>query len=83
MPEAPGEEEPQASFEQSLAELEKVVRDLEAGDVPLERAMALFEKGVELSRTCRRQLQEAETRVEMLLKKNGKIEPEPARLNQE
>jgi exodeoxyribonuclease VII small subunit len=83
MPEGAGEERPLAGFEASLAELEIVVKELEAGDLPLERSLALFEKGMELSRTCHQQLQEAETRVEMLLKKNGKIEPEPARLNKE
>jgi exodeoxyribonuclease VII small subunit len=68
-----------ASFETCLDELEKVVHELEAGELPLERALELFEKGVQLSNTCRQQLEEAETRVEMLIKKNGKIQPEPFR----
>jgi exodeoxyribonuclease VII small subunit len=66
-----------AGFEASLEELEKVVKELESGDLPLERSLALFEKGVGLSEACRKQLLEAETRVEILLKKNGKIQPEP------
>jgi exodeoxyribonuclease VII small subunit len=66
-------------FEVGLEELEKVVKELESGDLPLERALALFERGVELSNACRKQLEEAETRVEMLLKKDGKIQPEPFR----
>jgi len=66
-----------ASFEAGLEELEKVVKELESGDVPLERALALFERGVLLSQSCRKLLEEAETRIEMLLKKNGKIQPEP------
>ena len=78
MPDQPSEERPLASFEAALDELEKVVKELESGDLPLERALALFEKGTALGHACRRQLEEAETRVEMLLKKNGKIQAEPA-----
>ncbi len=64
-------------FEGCLDELEKVVKELEGGDLPLERALALFERGVELANSCRKQLEEAETRVEILMKKNGKLQPEP------
>ncbi|HWB99983.1 MAG TPA: exodeoxyribonuclease VII small subunit [Bryobacteraceae bacterium] len=67
------------SFEASLEELEKVVRELEGGELPLERSLMLFEKGMALSETCRKQLEEAETRVEMLIKKNGKVQVEPFR----
>jgi exodeoxyribonuclease VII small subunit len=73
----PKPERPLENFEAGLEELEKVVKELEGGDLPLERALALFEKGVGLSDTCRKQLLEAETRVEVLLKKNGKLQPEP------
>jgi len=67
-----------ASFEANLEALERVVKELESGELPLERALALFEKGMELSEACRKQLQEAETRVEILLKrKNGEVQPEP------
>jgi exodeoxyribonuclease VII small subunit len=66
-----------ASFEAGLQELEQVVKELESGDLPLERALELFEKGMQLSETCRRQLEEAETRVEILIRKNDKIQPEP------
>jgi exodeoxyribonuclease VII small subunit len=66
-------------FEACLDELEKVVKELEAGDLPLDRSLELFEKGMSLSDTCRKQLEEAETRVEMLIRKEGKIQPEPFR----
>ena len=66
-------------FETCLDELEKVVKELEAGDLPLDRSLELFEKGMSLSDTCRKQLEEAETRVEMLIRKEGKIQPEPFR----
>ena len=67
------------SFESCLEELEKVVKELEAGDLPLERSLQLFERGMELSDACRKQLEEAETRVEMLIRKEGKIVAEPFR----
>ncbi len=65
------------SFESCLDELEKVVKELEAGDLSLERSLALFERGMSLSELCRKQLEEAETRVEMLIRKEGKMTAEP------
>lgn len=79
MPEDPSAGQPVESFEASLGELEKVVKELEAGDLPLERSLELFEKGMALSESCRKQLEDAETRVEMLIKKEGKLQPEPFR----
>ena len=70
---------PAESFEASLDELEKVVKELEAGDLPLERSIELFERGMSLSDACRKQLEVAETRVEMLVRKEGKIAAEPFR----
>lgn len=70
-------------FERSLARLEEVVRKLESPQLSLDDAMKLFEEGVELSRECQKQLEEAEGRVEILLKKaDGKMavekfDPEP------
>jgi len=61
-------------FERSLARLEEVVRRLESPQLSLDEAMKLFEEGVGLSRECQKQLEEAEGRVEILLKKaDGKI----------
>ncbi|MGA2269967.1 MAG: exodeoxyribonuclease VII small subunit [Bryobacteraceae bacterium] len=71
--------QPAESFEASLDELERVVKELEAGDLPLERSLELFERGMSLSDACRKQLEEAETRVEMLIRKEGKIAAEPFR----
>jgi exodeoxyribonuclease VII small subunit len=68
---------PAESFESCLDELEKVVKQLEGGDLSLERSIQLFERGVGLSDVCRKQLEEAETRVEMLIRKEGKIAAEP------
>jgi exodeoxyribonuclease VII small subunit len=72
-------EQPELSFERCLEELEKVVKELEGGDLPLERSLELFEKGIQLSNSCRKQLEEAETRVETLIRKNGRVQPEPFR----
>jgi len=56
------------SFETSLAALEKIVRDLERGDLPLEESLRLFENGVKLSRECQERLNQAERRIEVLLR---------------
>ena len=66
-----------ASFETCLDELEKVVKELETGDLPLERSLELFSRGMQLSDSCRKQLEDAETRVEMLIRKEGTYQPEP------
>jgi exodeoxyribonuclease VII small subunit len=70
---------PADTFESNLDELEKVVRELEAGDLPLERSLELFERGVNLSEACRKRLEEAEMRIEMLIRKEGKLAAEPFR----
>jgi exodeoxyribonuclease VII small subunit len=56
------------SFESSLDELEQIVRQLEGGDLPLDRSLELFEQGVRLSRECQKRLDEAERKVEILLR---------------
>ncbi len=55
-------------FEESLSTLEKIVRQLENGDLPLEASLKLFEDGVKLSRECQERLNEAERRIEILLR---------------
>ena len=70
---------PVESFESSLDQLDKVVKELEAGELSLERSLELFERGMGLSETCRKQLEGAETRVEMLIRKEGKMTAEPFR----
>ena len=56
------------TFESSLKELEKIVRGLEEGDLSLEDSLKLFEDGVRLSRECQERLNQAERRIEVLLK---------------
>jgi exodeoxyribonuclease VII small subunit len=70
-------EQAKESFESCLDQLEKTVKELEAGDLQLERSLELFERGMALSESCRKQLEEAETRIEVLIRKDGKVQPEP------
>jgi exodeoxyribonuclease VII small subunit len=66
-----------AKFEECLQRLEKIVLELERGEIPLEKSLTLFEEGMQLSSTCRKELEQAEGKVEVLLKKNGKLQAEP------
>jgi exodeoxyribonuclease VII small subunit len=56
------------SFETQLGVLERIVRELERGDLPLEESLKLFEEGVRLSRECQERLSQAERRIEVLLR---------------
>jgi exodeoxyribonuclease VII small subunit len=63
-------------FETALAELERIVKTLEEGDLPLERSLELYERGVALSRYCHETLEAAERRIEVLTER-GEIRPAP------
>lgn len=62
-------------LEKSLEELEALVVKLEGGDLPLEQALKEFERGVKLTRQCQTALQEAEQKIEILLRKTEEAEP--------
>ena len=67
-----------AGFEESLTKLEEIVANLERGDLSLEDSVKLFEEGTRLSAECRKQLEEAEGKVEMLVKqRDGSMKREP------
>ena len=66
-------------FEAALAELDLLVKKLEDGDLSLEQSLALYERGVQLSRFCHTKLEEAERRVEILTER-GELKPAPASL---
>ena len=66
------------TFEQALAELEKIVRGLETGNLPLEESLALFERGQAVAAYCNSQLDQAELRIK-LLTPDGEVPFEPAR----
>lgn len=69
-------------FEECLQRLEQIVEELEKGDIPLDRSLALFEEGMKLSQACRSELEAAEGKVEILLKQNGKMQAEPFELGE-
>lgn len=70
--------EPKAeTFEKSLESLEELVRELEAGDKGLDESLALFEKGVTLSKELTKRLEDAKTKVEALSKEGGKLVKKP------
>ena len=58
------------NLEKSLSKLEKIVGELEAGELPLETAMKKFEEGIKLTRTCQTFLKDAEQKVKILIKKS-------------
>ncbi len=66
-------------FEAAIAELETVVKKLEDGDLSLEASLALYERGVQLSRFCHARLEEAERRIEVL-NERGELKAAPASL---
>jgi exodeoxyribonuclease VII small subunit len=55
-------------FEAALQQLEEIVQRLEKGELPLEESLKLYEEGIRLSRLCHQKLEEAEGRIEMLMK---------------
>ena len=66
-------------FESAIAELESIVKTLEEGDLALEKSLALFERGVQLSRFCHSRLEEAKRRVDILTER-GEVKPAPTAL---
>ncbi len=66
------------SFEKNIERMDAIVRQLEDADLPLEKALQLYEEGMKLSEVCQKQLQEAEGRIQVLMKRaGGKILAEP------
>jgi exodeoxyribonuclease VII small subunit len=77
----------QPGFEEALARLEKIVKSLEDGDLPLEDSLRLFEEGVSLTRLCAARLEEAQKRIDVLTRNDqgdSKLVPfEPSRGDEE
>ena len=70
------------SFEQALAELEKIVSELESGQAPLERSIEVYERGAALKAHCESKLEAARLRVEkIVVGPNGAVSAEPAEFN--
>lgn len=65
------------TFESALAKLEKITEEMEAGDLPLETSLKKFDEGIQLVNFCNMKLEEAKSRVELLLNKDGNLETVP------
>jgi exodeoxyribonuclease VII small subunit len=66
------------TFEQALQLLEKIVQELESGDLPLEKAMSKFEEGIQLTRFCSQKLDETEQKINLLLQdQQGNVSSKP------
>ena len=65
------------SFEQSLKQLEQIVREMESGELPLEQAIRKFEEGIELSKFCAQKLEETERKITLLMQVGGAVVEKP------
>lgn len=64
------------SFEEKIKKLDKIVEELEKGEVNLDESLAKFEEGIKLSKECTKILDEAQKKITILLEKEGKLEEE-------
>ncbi|MCM3126468.1 MULTISPECIES: exodeoxyribonuclease VII small subunit [unclassified Paenibacillus] len=69
--------EKELNFEAAMAELEEVVNQLERGDVPLEQAIELFQRGMKLSQICNQKLEQVERKIEMIVEEDGEFRKQP------
>ena len=70
------EENNKINFEETMKQLEELANELEKGDLPLDKSVAKFEEGMQLSKACIEILEEAEKKISILLQENGKIKEE-------
>ncbi|WP_059052374.1 exodeoxyribonuclease VII small subunit [Paenibacillus senegalimassiliensis] len=70
-------EQPEVNFEEAMQQLENIVSELERGDVPLEKAIDLFQQGMQLSQLCGQKLAEVERKIEMIVEEDGEIAKQP------
>ncbi|WP_417468824.1 exodeoxyribonuclease VII small subunit [Maricaulis sp.] len=82
MPDTPNADIEKMSFEQALAELEAIVKQLESGEVELERSIAIYERGAALRAHCDGKLKDAELKVEKIVRgEDGQPALQPAGLD--
>ena len=65
------------NFEKAIKDLEKIVEELESGDLSLEESLKAFEKGIKLTRQCQGELEKAELKVQKLGEENGELKTKP------
>jgi exodeoxyribonuclease VII small subunit len=68
---------PKKNFEDSLEKLEQIARELEDGELPLESSLKKFEEGIKLADYCSKKLDDAQTKVNLMLNKDGKLTSQP------
>lgn len=71
------------NFEECLEKLEQITRELEEGDLSLETSLKKFDEGIKLADFCNKKLDEAQQKINILLKKNGKLTPQPFDISEE
>ncbi|MBO2945109.1 exodeoxyribonuclease VII small subunit [Paenibacillus sp. F411] len=69
--------EAEMSFEEAMEQLELIVGQLEDGDVPLEKAIDLYQKGMKLSQLCSQKLEQVEQKIEMVVEEGGEVKRRP------
>lgn len=69
--------EAELDFEGAMDRLEEIVRELEHGDVPLEKAIDLFQQGMKLSQLCGSKLEQVERKIEMIVEEDGELRKKP------
>ncbi|WP_068785176.1 exodeoxyribonuclease VII small subunit [Paenibacillus phocaensis] len=70
-------QQPELNFEEAMNQLEDIVSQLEHGDVPLEKAIDLFQQGMRLSQICGQKLAQVERKIEMIVEEDGAVEKQP------
>ena len=65
-----------ANFEDNMKNLEKIVNELEKGDLNLDESISKFEEGIKISKDCNKILEEAEKKITILLEKDGELQEE-------
>ncbi|MEF2964449.1 exodeoxyribonuclease VII small subunit [Paenibacillus sp. M1] len=71
------QEQQELNFEEAMSQLEDIVSQLERGDVPLEQAIDLFQKGMQLSQLCGQKLSQVERKIEMIVGADGELAKKP------
>jgi len=68
---------PEVKFEEALERLNEIVENLESGDLSLDESLKVYEEGVKLIKLCTERLNEAQKKIEILVKEEGKLTPKP------
>lgn len=71
------------TFEEAMEKLENIVDQLEAGEIPLEKAIQLFQEGMELSKLCHQKLESVEEKIQVLMEENGELVKKPMNVEEE